>query len=89
MMAAQNGNLAIMKILVEHGANIENVDDDNFNALHYAAWGGCADADVFHYMIDELGMDWQNDGGTEERFTAYELLQSNNPSAFKVLFPNM
>lgn len=34
--SAINGNSEITKILIEYGANVNQVDDENLSALHYA-----------------------------------------------------
>ena len=41
LLAAQMGNLEIMKILIDHGADIHSKATDRKSALHLAASCGC------------------------------------------------
>lgn len=42
-VAAEKGSIPVLKLLVEHDANVHAVDQESMNALHYAARGGFAD----------------------------------------------
>jgi Ankyrin repeats (3 copies) len=69
MWAAWGGNLAIVDLLVIHGANLLHMDNNGRNALHWAAAGG--HADVVDYLLharsvedDSFRCKCDNDGWT-------------------------
>jgi len=38
-VAAHQGHIEIVTLLIAHGANLEIIDDDGDTALHYSAFG--------------------------------------------------
>ncbi|RDD41572.1 Transient receptor potential cation channel subfamily A member 1 [Trichoplax sp. H2] len=46
-LAANNGNIDIAKLLLNHGTKIDSLDEDNYTAMHYAALGNHADMITF------------------------------------------
>lgn len=50
-VAAKNGHLSMLKLLLERGANINIQDESGNTALHYAASNG--KKDVVKYLLDQ------------------------------------
>ena len=63
-MAASKGNAEVVRLLVEHGADIEAEDEDGWTAVFYAALSG--DLETIQYLCDQ-GADIQRTTG--EGFT--------------------
>jgi len=51
MNAAQSGNLAVVNMLLEAGANASSKDNQNRNALHWACVGDHDNADVVRLLL--------------------------------------
>ena len=72
MVASGKGNLEIVKILVEKGADVNKVDSSNYTALMWATSGGSYGAghlDIVKYL-SEQGADL--DVRNEDNRTAYD-----------------
>lgn len=55
MYAAHNGNLALVRTLVERGADIRRIEPtDGYSVLEYAWLGGPKTADAFAFILDRL-----------------------------------
>jgi ankyrin repeat protein len=42
--ASENGHIDAMRLLINHGANINKKDNDKWTPLHEASWNGNIDA---------------------------------------------
>ncbi|MDR3594523.1 family 43 glycosylhydrolase [Clostridium sp.] len=68
-IAAQTGNLEIVKYIVEYTrASMNVVDDDNRTILHYAVRSN--NVDLVYYLVERVGMSIFH--GDKDRITPYE-----------------
>ena len=68
-----DANLALVRLLVSHGADIHKADDDSWTPLHAAAANG--HASIARYLMDR-GADTQ--AATEEGETALDLVDGED-----------
>lgn len=70
LYAAQAGNFAIVKYIVEYSrASMNTVDDKNRTILHYAAAAG--DLETNRYLVEKVGMDIT--AGDADLITPYQI----------------
>ena len=75
-----DANLALVRLLVSHGADIHKADDDSWTPLHAAAANG--HAAIARYLMDR-GADTQ--AATEEGETALDLVDGEDYDTMAVL----
>ena len=75
-----DANLALVRLLVSHGADIHKADDDSWTPLHAAAANG--HAAIARYLMDR-GADTQ--AATEEGDTALDLVDGEDFNTMSVL----
>ncbi len=80
--AAREGNLEILKYLVEYSrVSLNEYDDDHRNVLHYGAESG--DLEVFRYLVEKCGMDPAC--GDKHLVTPWDLIHDRYPEMEKYL----